>query len=420
VNERRVDFLSLQVDSVDRQLRSAAQALRRDQEATGVVDAAVVGKLQLEAAGDLRREMGSVDVERAALAQLQGQLASGNIASRQLSAFPAFLKSPGINELIGQLSTLETKRYTLLAKLTPADPEVVATTDAIKNLEAQLPPLAATYGASLDRQRAAIAQQLDSLQSTVSRLPAVGETMAQDQRQVLQLTQISAALNAQLVEARVSAIGEGGDVRPLDVASPPRERSFPKQGLTLALGGSAGCVAGLLLAIMLSAYGRYVPDARAIERQTGLPALALDGTAPLLLGGAAPHSILLIPLDTAADTRGVAERLVRTALSRGLKATVLDLSVSGAMLPASVEWTGTDEQLRRLASEFDTVVVRLPALSHETTAGVLRADRPVVLVASAGRVERARLQDAIGSLNRMAVPCAGVVLSRAAGPIGCS
>jgi Mrp family chromosome partitioning ATPase len=57
------------------------------------------------------------------------------------------------------------------------------------------------------------------------------------------------------------------------------------------------------------------------------------------------------------------------------------------------------------------VVVQLPALTKEATVASLRDNRPVLLVAPPGPVDRTRLASALDMLRRMDVPCAGVVIS---------
>lgn len=406
INERRVEFLTLEVDSLEAALRAAENALRAQQEASGVLDPVVVGKLELERAGELRKERATLDVERGALDQLLTKLHSGDLTPRQLAAFPAFLRSPGINELLAQLSTLETKRLQLLATLTPEDPAVIAATEGIKNIEAQLPAYAQTYVTTLDRERTDIGRQLDTLRSAIERLPATGEEALRRQREVLRLSTINAAVRAQLVEAKLGAIGEGGDVRLLDVASPPRKISFPRPMPTLAAGLGGGLVLGLVLAMFSGFYGRYVSDVRSIERQLGVPALAFDPRLPFLVSNPADaRALLLVPLDANGDTSGVAERLMRTASSRGLRATIVDLSRASSA-------TNGRPDIDALGAEFDLVVVRLPDLATDATVGELRETRPVLFVATAGRVDRRRLTAAVESLQRMSIPCAGVVLSR--------
>jgi Mrp family chromosome partitioning ATPase len=137
--------------------------------------------------------------------------------------------------------------------------------------------------------------------------------------------------------------------------------------------------------------------------------LALDPAMPFVVSGVADaRTLLLIPLDENADTAGVAERLMRTALSRDLQSTVLDLSIAGSGS------TGLVSNINALSAQFDLVVVRLPELASDISVGALRENRPVIFVATAGRVDRRRLSAAVDSLSRLSVPCAGVVLSRQA------
>ena len=264
LNERRVAFLSAQVDSVEQSLTAAEVALRQQQEKSGIVDPVVVGKIELERAGALRQASGALDVERGALNQMLVQLGKGQLTSTQVAAFPTFLKSPGINELLGQLSTLQTRRLQLLATLTPDEPSVIAASEGIKNIEAQIPALARAYATSLDQQRADVAKQLDTLRSAIERLPASSEASVRLLRKVIQNGQVSAALRAQLVEARLATVGEGGDVRMLDIAEPPRKVTFPQPALTVIAGLGGGLLLGLLAAMLSGLSGKHASDERTI------------------------------------------------------------------------------------------------------------------------------------------------------------
>ncbi len=57
------------------------------------------------------------------------------------------------------------------------------------------------------------------------------------------------AVSTQLLEARLLAIDEGGVVRVIDVAVPPRKPSFPMPVLTVLLGMVLGLVLGVFVAI---------------------------------------------------------------------------------------------------------------------------------------------------------------------------
>jgi uncharacterized protein involved in exopolysaccharide biosynthesis len=411
-NEYRAAFISAQIDSVGKQLSLAEDSLRRFEEKSGVLDPEIQGKLQLDQAAAIRKDIGSIDVERGALAQLTQQISAGKMTPRQLAAYPTFLKSPGINELLGQLVTIETDRNAKLATRLESDRDVVALTQSAKNVEDQLNGLAASYASSLQRQRQDLSAQLDTISHALGTFPGAVESSGRLQRQAKTLAQTYAALQVQLVEARLGAIGEGGDVQPLDVATPSKKVIFPRPGMTMAIGTGGGLFIGLILALFAGLLGRYVEDPQAIERTTGVPTLRLDATVPLLVSGSpVTRTLLLVPIDGRVSTAGVAERLARTALSRGAEPTVLDLS--GSAVPGSTALTtDVNASLRRLEEDHGMVIVRLPSLASDATAAALNPERPVLLVAPPGRLERRMLLDAVQTLRRLDVPCAGVVVNR--------
>jgi hypothetical protein len=409
VNAHRVEFLSAQLDSTALQLAAAEQALRKFQERSGLLDPEVMGKLELEQAADLRKNLGEIEVEQGALDQMLAQVAAGHMTKRQLAAFPSFLKSPGINDLLSKISELETQRTQLLERRLETDQEVVAMTQSIGNLESQLVPLGKAYSGALQRQRTEIEGQLGTMAAQLDQFPGEAQTSGRLVREVKRLGLTYAALQTQLVEARLSAIAEGGDVRELDRATVPKKVAFPNPVITTAAGLGAGLVVGLLLALVAGSHGRYLEGPAAIERVAGVPALRFDPRTPLLMSGrSAIRTVLLIPVEEGVGTLRVAERLVDTALARGQSATILDLTAPTAAAPTGASVGGL---ISRLEQEHSLVVVRLPGMSADSTAAALSDDRPVLLVAPSRRVSRRDLTGAIDTLRRLDVPCAGVVLS---------
>jgi tyrosine-protein kinase Etk/Wzc len=406
VNQHRVEFLEAKADSAALALAAAERALRRQQEASGVIDPQVVGKLELERAVELRTSLAKVQTENAAIKQLMGRVSDGVIKPRELAAYPEFLRSAGINQLLSQLVTVETERFKLLESRTEKDPEVVALTRSAKNLEDQLMPLGKTYSATLEKQAGDYQRELDALNQTIAGLPAVAESGLRLQRDVLRMGQIYAAIQGQLVEARLAAIQEGGDVRALDLATAPRKPSFPNPVKTAGMGIAGGFGTGLVAALLLGMLGRWMQDPRQVEQTTGLPALRFDAGVPLFIGSDAPQTILVVPVGERAELEPVARQIVETALARSLTATVLDLSSLGQQSLADV-----NASIERLEHEHALVVVQLPRISTHATVAALRRSRPVVLVVPERRIDRAELLGAVQTLRRLEVPCAGIVLS---------
>jgi tyrosine-protein kinase Etk/Wzc len=372
-----------------------------------------MGKIELEQAAALRKDLGDVEVEVGALDQMLSQVASGRLSQRQLAAYPSLLKSPAINDILRQISQLETERTRLLERRVDADPEVVALSRSISDLDAQLMPLAKAYSTGLQRQRGELKAQLGTMAAQLGTFPGDAQQSGRLVREVKRLSLTYAALQTQLVEARLSAIGEGGDVRALDVATVPKTVAFPEPVLTAGMGLGVGLIIGLLLAILSGSHGRYLDGPAAIERAVGVPALRFDPRTPLLMSGrAAIRTVLLIPVESGLDTSRVAERLADTALARGQSATILDLTASAAAAPVGASVGGL---IGRLEQEHALVVVRLPGLAADSTAAALSESRPVLLVAPARRVSRRELTGAMETLRRLDVPCAGVVLAESHG-----
>ena len=402
-NQHRVQFLAAQLDSVNRELGISEQALKRFQESSHLIDPQTIGKLSLERAGELRASIGENDVERGALEQLMTQVSAGSMSVRDLAAYPAFLKSPAINALLTQIGELETERSKLLVTRLETDSDVVALSKSIRTLEGQLGPMAGAFESSLKRQRQDLSLQLDSLRIALGAFPADLASGNRLQRRVLQLSQVQTALQAQLVEARVAAVTEGGNVQSLDIAEPPMRVAFPRPVPTMAAGLGGGLLVGVAIAMFVGMLGRWVQDPATVERATGVPALRFDPHLPLLLGASTARTILVAPLAESAYVDPIIARLVQTASLRSISATVLDLSAG--TVP---DVHGTIE---RLENENGLVVVKLPTITSDTAAAAIAANRPVLLVAPERRFARAQLVDAVQMLKRLEVPCAGVVLN---------
>jgi hypothetical protein len=78
LNQRRYEFMAAQADTAARQLALAEDALRREQEATGVMDPEAVGKSGLEAIQNVRTVYVGLESERrAAHAARRGRPSAG-------------------------------------------------------------------------------------------------------------------------------------------------------------------------------------------------------------------------------------------------------------------------------------------------------------------------------------------------------
>ena len=376
-NQRRYEFLTIQADSLNRQLLTVQRDLRKQQEASHVLDPEISGKALLETDLKLREQLESAVVEQVALNDLLAQVSSGKIDARRLAAYPSFLKSPGINELLSQLGKLEAERAGMLLDRTPNEPTVAGRGAGIKAIEAQLLPLATTYAASLARQRQELERMRDSLDGTLEALPGAAESWLTLTREVKRMTATELAVQAQRLEARLAAIGEGGDARQVDVAEPSKKPAFPTPAISYGVGGGAGLVFGVIAALMSAFMGRTIKSPDDAERAAGVSASwARDRSALLVAHDGTFKKVLVAPLGRDANAGAVARILGETESQR-------------------------DHSLE---------VAAVGPLDRVESAAQLGTGRAVLFAARAGKLERRTLVEAVNALRRAGVPCAGVAL----------
>jgi len=242
LNQRRLEFLVAKQDSVDRALSAAATALRDAQDAGGIAALEPTTKSALEQLVASESYLSALRAEQGAL---DSMLAEKSADPRRFAAFPSLLKSPAVNEIVSQLSYLETQRATLEATYAPTSAPVRAVISARDSLMAQLLPLARTYTQSLARQRAAFEQDLERTRQRVRQLPGAGLKVFIADAALRRLATVDVAMGAQVLESRLAAITEGGDVRVVDAAVAPRKVSFPRPVLTVAIAALAGLLVGV-------------------------------------------------------------------------------------------------------------------------------------------------------------------------------
>lgn len=421
LNQRTAEFLAQKVDSVGAALVATERALRAQREATGAVAPLSIGETEYANENRIRQQLIDIQLQERSLQQLVDKITSGSASPVQLASYPQFLASGPINNILNSLISVETERQSLLGTVTAEDERVKSLTTRARELEGRLMPLAQTTLSTLSTQRMALERQVKKIEESLVGLPRAAEQYSRLEREIVDLGQIYAGLQVKLVDARLNAITEGGNIRPLDRAAVPKKPSFPKPGVMLAGGAFAGLFTGLVIAVLLGILGGRMYDAQDIERRTGLPAVRLERTAPLLVGSPTSRTIIVAPIDDRAFAKPVAERLVETAMSRSLSATLLDLSNLHQPSSTTSQTAVTNHQLsgggfdangmiRQLEETHDVVVVQLPGLASPEAGAVLDASRPVILVAPERRIERTGLQHAVDLLRRVGAPCAGVVL----------
>lgn len=410
LNQRRYEFMAAQADSVATQLAAAEDALRREQQSTGVFDPEEYGKSGLEAIQQVRSQLIGLDAERRAARILVDAVERGTLPPRQLAAFPAFLRAPSINSILSQITMLETERTRLLGTRTERDPDVAVLSQGIADLERGLRPLATTYAGSLDTQVQELEGQQRAIEGRLEQLPAQAEGGLRRQREVRRLSQTMLGLQAQMIDARLSALGEGGQVRAVDVAAAPKRPLFPRALYTVPGGLLLGLLGTVVLILARGAWSSRIRSIVDAERATGLPVVAFREGGPLLLGlGARTGTLLAVAADRATSTRVVTEVLTAQARARGQTVTAVDAQ-GGKGTDGAAPGAALREAVARAEAEHDAVYVATPPVTDVRTAELLELDRAVAVVAREGVTTREALAEAAQHLARLGAPVVGVVL----------
>ncbi|MDP9347855.1 MAG: Wzz/FepE/Etk N-terminal domain-containing protein [Gemmatimonadota bacterium] len=455
-NQERYAFLTERADSVARELASVENAIRTFQERYGVFDPEFGGKADLGRAKGLKVELEGLDVEINALQGLLAQRAAGKLATRDLAAYPTFLRNGAINNVLLQMLDLEAKRSTLLVRRTENDVDVKILENNLKQLEDQLVSLSSAYLTGLTRQREQIARELEGYQVALKGIPGGMQSMERLNRERGRLTEISLALQAQIMQSRLAAISEGGDIRQIDPAIVPKMSIFPRRRFNIALGLMGGLFFGLVGAIATVRLRPQIDEPWEAELITGVPAIGIDPRLPLwfeTLRGV--RTVLLLPTGPSTEVLTVGERLAETAALQGREAVLADLTQPGAIgsalrrasvgastAPALVGTTdhvmfsesavsdgegysvyrmhengnsrsGHRSTVGELEQRFSLLIAALPSVENAAALSVLAPERPIILVGRSGQITRAELRDALEVCRRMGVPVMGIVLQPA-------
>jgi tyrosine-protein kinase Etk/Wzc len=440
VNQHRFEFLTAKADSLSAQLQIAETALRSAQEQTGVIDPELSARAGGERMMEVRSQLETVDVDARALEKILAESGSEEALAKRMAAYPTLLKNPAINDVLGRLLEQQTARTVLLEKRTERDPEVMALTETVNHLQNQLTTLSREYLAGLHRQQTELRRQLSEYEGRMGTLPREAEENLRLQREVKRLSETLMAVQTQAVQARLAAMGEGGDVRTIDVAVAPEKPVFPKPLIFLIIGVFGGTLCGLVGALSREYLGESIGDPHHVELATGLPALLFEPDVPLYLGGQnGVRSILVLPVGRGALPGMVARQLVRTAGLQGRNVRLLDLTAGGireAGLPAGMLASASEAEdgnlpalplfernptsvsevaaLRdatvEMESRFPFLVIATGGLSEPSTTALLTEDRVVLLVARIGSAKRSEVRDAVETLTRLGMTTSGVVL----------
>lgn len=276
------DFLAEQVEQVKLRLTTAEDELATYQRENQAVALDQRASTEVQQHAQIRAQREQLEAERSALASLIEATEQGDGTSkyRDLASYPTFLRTQNriVGQLVETLVELENRRSELTVTRTERNPDVAAVDSRILEIENQLKGFAESYQDALAAQITSLNRSLGSASGQLSVIPAKQVETARLDRQVTLLEDLYQFLQVRLREAEVAEMVNLPSVGIVDRASFPFSPSAPNVRLNLALGLLLGlCVGGALAAIRELTDSR-IRERRDVERETGVPVLAMIPT----------------------------------------------------------------------------------------------------------------------------------------------
>lgn len=248
--------LRRQVDAQRVALTAAEEALRRNQERTGLVVPEEQAAAQVKRYAVLRAELDAAEVERRAVAGMlaltesrAGQTRSPE-AYRQLATYPSLLSNRAIQDLLESLLTLENTRSERGVFLADESRELQQVAARIAEIERSLQRLGTQYLEAVAVRNRSLSAAIDTIDTELARLPR--EEMAYIRllrdRQVLNEGYV--LLQKQLRQTELREALRLDQVRIVDtpIVAHPNDPQFPKVWVHLVLALVLGLSVGAAVA----------------------------------------------------------------------------------------------------------------------------------------------------------------------------
>ncbi len=272
-----VAFITTQLDTLSRQLRAAEDTLTRFREGQQVVSLSAEADAQVTQLANLQAKRNEIDAERGALQSLVDEVSreaktadpSAPSPYTRLISFPTLFQNPAASELLRSLDQANDARSDLLKQRTMQDPDVIALTDRIHQIEQQLRTTALTYLDGLTKQVHAYDQTLAKFGTQLEKIPAKEVEQARLQRQTDVLTAIYQDLNNRLQQARILEAVDDASVRVVDPAILPARPIKPRTLLNLLLGLVLGTILGVGVAFTREYMDETIHTREDIQISTG-------------------------------------------------------------------------------------------------------------------------------------------------------
>ena len=437
----REALLALLADSVAGESARAVTSYREYQESRARFDPDRLG--DVERVVLLRTQADALGMELAVVDRLLEGSGRDSLSTSIILGTPSLAQNGALRSLLDRLYSVRAQRSSLLELRTERDQEVQALDRSIEFLMEELEQMVVVHQASLRERLAELGSELEEYRDALSTRPADDAANFSLQGEMERLTGTFVSVQAQLVQARLTAIGQGRDLRQIDVAMPPRMPEFPRLPVNILLGILVGMFVGVSGALLQGAVTNRVFDANQLRAVTDLPVATTDASGSLLLMGLEEvRSVVIVPLGEAASATNVARWLAQAIAVSSGRASLLNLAngVGAPPVPSpehlklieagpenayhelvaeAVESGGTGvvphswaQSIVDLEEREGPLVIAVSGLGAPLARTLLDPERPVILSLERGASVLSDVVDATTDLERFGFTVAGIVLTR--------
>ena len=437
----REALLALLADSVAIESARAVTSYREYQESRARFDPDRLG--DVERVVLLRTQADALGMELGVVDRLLEGSGRDSLTTSIILGTPSLAQNGALRSLLDRLYSVRAQRSSLLELRTERDSEVQALDRSIEFLMGELEQMVVVHQASLRERLAELGSELQEYRDALSTRPADEAANFALEGEMERLTATFVSVQAQLVQARLSAIGQGRDLRQIDVAMPPRRPEFPSLPVNVLLGILVGMFVGVSGALLQGAVTNRVFDANQLRAVTDLPVATTDAPGSLLLMGLEEvRSVLILPLGGAASATRVARWLAEAIAVGSGRASLLDLAngVGAPAIPSpehlKVIEAGPENAYLELVAEAGEsggksvvpyswaqsvgdleeregpLVIAVSGIAAPLARTLLDPERPVILSVERGASVLSDVVEATTDLERLGFTVAGIVLTR--------
>lgn len=277
-----VQFLVGQLDTLNTQLREAEERLRVYREENNVVDLTTEGATKISQVSSYEVERAAIEVRRNALARVLEEVRPTSTTDpmapspyRRLGSHPVLLENSNVQSLLTIVNDLEGERAELLERRTVTDPDVVALTERIQDIERQLEENIQTYYRGLDNQVGHYTSIAGRSAGTLSAIPAKEQQFLRLLGEVELLRETYSLLQTRLRESEISQAVEDAGVEVIDPAIVPNRPVKPRLLTNLLMGVLLGLVLGVGGAFARESLDNTIHTRDDLKELTGVPVLGL-------------------------------------------------------------------------------------------------------------------------------------------------